>query len=380
MSNVSDALMIIAGIAILVFTWMVVVFTIVLPRGQWGPARLSTYVTRGVRLVFSGLARLTNDYERKDTILAPIGPIAVITQLLVWLALFTLGFALMLEPYTHNFGSAISQVGAAMFTLGEARRANLTNDTILTLAGATGLIVIGLQIAYLPSLYAAFNRRESLTTMLTSRAGEPAWGPEILIRHQLVGITDALPDFYGSWEQWAAEVSESHVSYAVLLLFRSPDPWSSWVLSLLSVMDAAAMHLALQPESAPSQARMCLRMGYVALRRISSSLGWEFDDDPMPDDPIQLTEIDFIAAVTLLTDSGFPIERDPISAWPHFRGWRVNYEYLAYRWANRVVAPPAPWSGTRPGLAGGPVAPRRPKHRSPDDPYAYERPEFPLTD
>ena len=112
--------MIIAGIAILVFTWMVVVFTIVLPRGQWGPARLSTYVTRGVRLVFSGLARLTNDYERKDTILAPIGPIAVITQLLVWLALFTLGFALMLEPYTHNFWSAISQVGAAMFTLGRS--------------------------------------------------------------------------------------------------------------------------------------------------------------------------------------------------------------------------------------------------------------------
>jgi len=46
---------------------------------------------------------------------------------------------------------------------------------------------------------------------------------------QLVGIVDALPDFYASWEQWAAEVSESHVSYPVLLLFRSPDPWSSWV-------------------------------------------------------------------------------------------------------------------------------------------------------
>jgi hypothetical protein len=238
--------------------------------------------------------------------------------------------------------------------------------------------VIGLQIAYLPSLYAAFNRREVLTTLLTSRAGEPAWGPEILIRHQLVGITDALPDFYSSWEQWAAEVSESHVSYPVLLLFRSPDPWSSWVLSLLSVMDAAAMQLALQPESAPSQARMCLRMGYVALRRISASLAWEFDSDPLPDAPLQLTEIDFIAAATLLTESGFPIERDPISAWPHFRGWRVNYEDLAYRWANRVVAPPAPWSGPRPGVASGPVTPARPMHRSPDDPYAYERPQFPL--
>jgi hypothetical protein len=143
-------------------------------------------------------------------------------------------------------------------------------------------------------------------------------------------------------------------------------------------MDAAAMHLALQPENAPSQARMCLRMGYVALRRISRSLDWEFDDDPFPDAPLELTEGEFTAAVTLLTDSGFPIERDPASAWPHFRGWRVNYEDLAYRWANRVVAPPAPWSGIRPGIAAGPVQPRRPMHRSPDDPYAYERPQFPL--
>ncbi|MDQ1511438.1 MAG: hypothetical protein QOG50_3282 [Actinomycetota bacterium] len=367
----------VAGAAIFGFTWTVVVFTIVMPRGQSGPGRVSTIVTRTVRLVFTGAARLTKSYERKDAILAPIGPVAVLAQLVVWVALFGIAFALMLVTYTHDLGSAISQVVAAMFTLGQARSGQLTNDTITTIAGATGLIVVALQIAYLPSLYAAFNRREVLTTMLTSRAGEPAWGPEILVRHQLVGITDALADFYASWEQWAAEVSESHVSYPVLLLFRSPDPWSSWVLSLLSVMDAAAMHLALQPESAPSQARMCLRMGYVALRRISSSLGWQFDDDPFPDSPIKLTESEFAAAVALLDESGFPIERDVGSAWPHFRGWRVNYEDLAYRWAVRLVAPVAPWSGLRPGIAGGPVAPRRPSHRSPDDPFVFERPEFP---
>jgi hypothetical protein len=369
-----------AGAAIFALTWTVVIFTIVLPRGQSGPGRVSTMVTRTVRLFFATIARLTRSYERKDAILAPIGPFAVLAQLVVWLALFGVAFVLMLTTYTHHLGSAISQAGAAMFTLGQAPTGRLTNDTVTTIAGATGFVVIGLQIAYLPSLYAAFNRREALTTMLTSRAGEPAWGPEILIRHQLVGITDALPDFYASWEQWAAEVSESHVSYPVLLLFRSPDPWSSWVLSLLSVMDAAAMHLALQPATAPSQARMSLRMGYVALRRISDSLGWQFDDDPLPDGPLELTFEEFAAAVALLADSGFPIERDAASAWPHFRGWRVNYEDLAYRWANRVVAPAAPWSGHRPGIAGGAIAPRRPSHRSPDDPYAggYERPQFPM--
>ena len=134
--------------------------------------------------------------------------------------------------------------------------------------------MITLQIAYLPALYAAYNRRETLITLLTSRAGEPAWGPEILVRHQLVGIIDALPDFYASWEQWSAEVSESHTTYPALLLFRSPDPWASWVIAQLSVLDASAMHLALCPNTAPSQARLCLRMGYTALRHIADSLGF----------------------------------------------------------------------------------------------------------
>ena len=66
-----------SGAAIFAFTWAVVVFTIVLPRGQWGPGRVSTIVTRTVRLFFATIARRTKSYERKDAILAPIGPVAV---------------------------------------------------------------------------------------------------------------------------------------------------------------------------------------------------------------------------------------------------------------------------------------------------------------
>jgi len=134
----------------------------------------------------------------------------VLAQLVAWLLLLGVGFSVMLVAYTRDVGEAASEVGAAMFTLGLARSARFTNDTIVIFAAASGFVVIALQIAYLPALYAAFNRRESLITMLASRAGEPSWGPEILIRHQLVGIVDSLPDFYGQWEQWAADFSESH--------------------------------------------------------------------------------------------------------------------------------------------------------------------------
>jgi hypothetical protein len=326
--------------------------------------------------VFFNLARFARTYEAKDAVLAPIGPVALLAQLAVWLLVFAAAFVVMLVPYTHDLAEAITQVETAMFTLGLAPSAESSNDTILILAAASGFVVIALQIAYLPALYAAFNRREALIAMLTSRAGEPSWGPEILIRHQLVGILDSLPDFYGQWEQWAAEFSESHSNYPVLLLFRSPEPWSSWVIALLSVLDAAAMQLALNPTTAPSQARLSLRMGYTALRRISDSIGWRYDRDPMPDAPIQLTYDEFAAAVATLREVGFEIERDTEAAWPHFRGWRVNYENLAYRWANRVLAPPAPWSGPRTGLHEQTVSPERPPHRTPDKPDVYQRPDF----
>jgi hypothetical protein len=367
---------ILIGLVILALTWVSVVFTLVLPRALLGPGRLSIWINRSTRKLFFAISRLARTYERKDAVLAPIGPVAVLAQLVAWLVLLGAAFVVMLEPYTHDFGEAVSQVGAAMFTLGVARSARVTNDTIAIFAAASGFVVIALQIAYLPALYAAFNRRESLIAMLASRAGEPSWGPEILIRHQLVGIVDALPDFYGQWEQWAAEFSESHSNYPVLLLFRSPDPWSSWVIALLSVLDAAAMQLSLNPTGTPSQARLSLRMGYTALRRIADSIGWDYDADPLPDAPLQLTAQEFADAVALLHEVGFTTERDADAAWPHFRGWRVNYEDLAYRMADRVLAPPAPWSGTRTGLHQQTVRPRRPPHRSPDKPGIYRRPDF----
>ncbi|HXY91439.1 MAG TPA: hypothetical protein VEP49_03110 [Acidimicrobiia bacterium] len=365
------------GVAILVFTWTSVVFTLVLPRAVVGPGRIAIVITRMVRRAFFALSRFARTYEQKDAVLAPIGPVAVLAQLVAWLVLLGAAFVVMLVPYTHDLADAISEVGAAMFTLGLARSARFTNDTIVIFAAASGFVIIALQIAYLPSLYSAFNRRETLITMLVSRAGEPSWGPEILIRHQLVGIDDALPAFYADWELWAADLSESHLSYPVLLLFRSPDPWSSWVIALLSVLDAAAMHLALNPSTAPSQARLCVRMGYTAFRRIADGIGWKYDDDPMPDAPLQLTEDEFRAAVALLHGVGFETERTADEAWPHFRGWRVNYEDLAYRWANRVMAPPAPWSGPRAALTEQTVGPRRPPHRSPGKSAPYQRPEFP---
>ena len=120
---------------------------------------------------------------------------------------------------------------------------------------------------------------------------------------------------------------------------------------------------------------MCLRMGFTALRRIAM-LHWEFDADPAPA-ALQLTYEEFAYAVQLVRETGFPIERYTEEAWPHFRGWRVNYESLAYRLADVVVAPRAPWSGHRRHLPLELMAPYRPPHRTPDGKVFYDQKHWP---
>jgi hypothetical protein len=232
-------------------------------------------------------------------------------------------------------------------------------------AAAAGLTIVALQIAYLPVLYGAFNRREVLVTMLDSRAGSPAWGPELLARSELVDNVHSLTGLYQRWEEWAADVAETHASYPVLLWFRSPHPYRSWVIGLLAVLDAAAMQLATQPLLAPSEARAFLRMGYMCLRDLAVVVGVRFDADPKPSDPILLTEDNYRDAMHHLEDVGWTMQRAAEDSWIHFRGWRVNYEALAYGIADAVNAPPALWAGPRRNLPPRLQPPERPPHREP---------------
>ena len=346
--------------------------TLIVPRAT--PGKISSVVTTIVRRIFLAISNRFDNYEDKDSLLVLQGPVLLMAILFTWLSMFFLGYALILWPLIEGFTDSLRESGSSLLTLGFASEASATPTAVHFIAAVTGLVAVALLIAYLPTVYSSFNRREKLVTMLQSRAGSPAWGPEILIRHQAVGLTGNLPDFYADWEQWAADVTETHTTYPVLIYFRSPHPLRSWLLGVLAVMDAAALQLALNPSSAPTEARLCLRMGYLSLREIAAVARIPYDEDPFPEDPVDLSFEEFKGAVDKLTESGFDCERTPEEAWPHFRGWRVNYESVAYALADLIVAPPGPWSGSRSHLPGMAIVPQRPANRSPDDQRAEERP------
>ena len=334
-------------------------------------SRLTRWVDWMVDWAYQKVVGHVADHLRWDRMRATQAAALLLAQLAAWLIVAYAGFALLLWPFaTRGVASAFVDAGSSLFTLGFAVPAGTAPAVIVFLAAATGLVILTLQIAYLPTLYAAFNRRETQVVLLSERAGVPSWGPELLARtHYALGTgvstLDTMPDLYARWESWAADVAESHTTYPVLVRFRSPGPLSSWVTALLAVLDSAALFLALSPEAAPVvPARLCLRGGFRCLNRIARVMGFDIPEEPGPDAGTSVTYAEFLDAVGRMREVGFPIERDPADAWPDFVGWRVNYEQAAYAVAAAVYAVPALWSGPR-RLKVSPIAPSRPGRGNP---------------
>ena len=352
------------GALLLLTGWSSVIGTLIVPRpvGSW----LTRWVDRVVIAAYHVVIKGASDYRRRDRILATMAAAILVTQLLAWLAITFVAFTLLLWPFaSRGVAAAFTSAGSSIFTLGFSEPPGTAPAVLVFFAAATGLILVALQIGYLPTLYAAFNRRETEVALLNARAGFPSWGPELLARtHYALGsgisTIDTLPELYSRWERWAADVAESHTTYLPLVRFRSPQPLSSWVTSLIAVLDSAALILTLAPDEAPTvSARLCLRGGFQCFRRIAGAMGLEVPEEADPDAGITLTYEEFLDAVHRMQEVGFPITREPADAWPEFVGWRVNYEQAAYRIAEAVDAVPALWSGPR-HYPTAPIPPFRP--------------------
>jgi hypothetical protein len=369
----------IVGAAIVLATAWSVLGTLVVPR------RVRSHIPRAVfianRSVFQLLADKASSYERADKILAVQAPVQLIAQVVAWLALYEVGFGLLMWSFGNDgLGTAMEQAGSALCTLGYLVPHESGVAALSSLAALAGLGTVALQIGYLPTLYGAFSRREALVTMLDSRAGVPSWGPELLARTHYglgtgVSAVHELPELFEAWERWSADVSESHTTYVPLIWFRSPRPLSSWVTAQLAVLDAAALYLALLPKaSGLIKARLCLRGGFTCLGDIARALQVPIPENADPSGGISLTYDDFIEAVDRLRQVNFPVERKLEDAWTDFLGWRVNYEAAAYALAWATNAPPALWSGPR-RREVEPIAPLRPRTDRPKAPVSAEKTE-----
>ncbi|HEY8217745.1 MAG TPA: hypothetical protein VIH82_11470 [Acidimicrobiia bacterium] len=347
MDTVADVLLVVLGTVLIVVVFDSALRTFVLPRGASNPLTRLTFL--GLRSGFNLMARESRSYEARDRVMALYGPIGLFGLVLVWLTLVLVGYTLIyyavIVPTWHD---AIELSGSSLLTLGfELPPRGLPGYILVFTEAATGLAILALLIAYLPTIYGAFSRREREVSRLATLAGTPPSAVQLLLRYHRIAWFDHLPELWSTWEQWFAELGETHTSLAVLTFFRSPSPHRSFVTAAGAVLDAASLAQSTLAVPWSPQAGLCIRAGYLALREIADYFDVPYDPEPAPDAAISIAREEFDAAYEELGSEGAPIRPDRDRCWRDFSGWRVNYDAPLLALASITMAPYAPWSSDR---------------------------------
>ena len=159
--------------------------------------------------------------------------------------------------------------------------------------------------------------------------------------HRLSGF-GALHPMWERWEQWFAEVEETHTSLPVLVFYRSQQPSQSWVNAAGAMMDTAALVRSSVAIPMDVQADLMIRSGYIALGRITTLFDAAKIAIVQPTDPTSIDRARFDAALQVLAAAGVPLVADRDQAWRDFNGWRVNYD-RPLRALERITMAPTPW-------------------------------------
>lgn len=336
-----------AGAALVVWVLVTAIRVVVLPRGARSGLTSAVFAVSGSVLGF--FARRTSSYEREDRIRALFAPIALLGVVASWLVLVFVGFAMMFWAFEPDSGAnaAFYLSGSSITTLGFGPAETVAEEVLAFIEAGLGLLLLTLLITYLPSIYSAFSRREQKVALLEVRAGVPPSALEFLLRFKRIGWLDRLDDEWMEWEAWFAEVEESHTTYPVLAFFRSPDPHRSWITAAGTVLDTASLHASTLATDVRAPASVCVRAGFIALRKIADFHGIPFDPDPDSSDPISITREEWDAAYDSLEAEGCSLVADRDQAWRDFAGWRVNYDTVLLALAEMVHAPYAPWTADR---------------------------------
>lgn len=343
-----------AGGALVAFgTAASAVRTFVVPRAV--PVALSRAVFIAVRRVFTLTVRRSHGYLGVDRRMAYYAPTSLLVLPAVWMTLMIGAFAAMfwaLDP--GSVRASVAVAGSSLLTLGYAAPETASTEALSFAAGGMGIMLLALLITYLPTIYGAFTRRETLVSLLEVRAGTPPWAITMLIRYQQIGLLDRMDELFQRAELWFADIEESHTSLGSLSFFRSPLPSRSWITAAGTLLDAAALRLAVIDLPNDPHAALCVRSGTLCLRRISDFFDIDYDPDPAADDAIAITRGEFDDAVDRLAAVGAPIVADRDAAWRDFAGWRVNYDTVLLALASLCLAPVAPWTADRASRLGRP--------------------------
>ena len=239
-----------------------------LPRRVDRRIRLARLYFRSAWTLWRRAARLTRPDHHRIRFLGTFGPLSMVMLFVLWAGLLIVAFGSLewaLQGHTHPYSAFIEQLylsGVTFFTLGygDIVPHSRIAQTLAVIEAGTGLGFIAVVIGYLPVLYQLFARRESHVIQLDTRAGSPPTAATMLMLHaELDGLPD-LNALLAQWETWGAELLESHLSYPMLVFYRSQHDDQSWLAAMTAVMDVCAIILVGLEGMPILQARMTFTM------------------------------------------------------------------------------------------------------------------------
>ena len=345
------------GVLLVVVVLRDVFGSIVMPRPVADRTRLARLMVGNLWRPWRWLALRQGSRQAQESMLGAYGPAAVVLELVTWVLVLVLAYGLVLDalrsevrPHPTSLTSSMYFAATSLLTIGFGDFVPMAGPARLVAlaAGATGLGMFALVMTFLFSLFAAFQRREVLVVTLEAAAGAPPSGVTLLETYLLGGLIGDLPQLFQRWQQWAAEVLDSHLAYPLLGYFRSSHDNDSWISSLGAVMDAATLILTTvdigstpgAPDGLKGWAKLSRSVGGHCIEDLVRY--FELDGEHLVG--VELEE--YRQARERLVKAGYALRAEP-EAWEMFQRLRSEYAGRVNALASYWASPPALWIGDR---------------------------------
>lgn len=348
-------LALLSGAAIALLVYWETFETMVLPRRLSRRFRLTRAFYRWTWMPWRKLGACLGGERRREAFLSVYGPMSLLLLLVLWAGLLVFAFALLLwgggsgieaPSGLQGFSADLALSGAMLFSLSlRGFPVSVVELSFGILEAATGLAFLAIVIGYFPSLWQAFSKREANVRLLDARAGSPPSAGELLVRYVELG-EEPIARLLEEWDSWVADLLETHISFPVLVYYRSQQEKQSWVAALTTILDTCSLIIVaseLQPVASA-------RLTFTIARRAAKDLSRAIRLEPMSVQPDRLDAAELRRLRAQLRSVGLALEEGPELA-ERLAHLRRSYEPYVSALADYLLMPLPPWVGAEPGLS-----------------------------
>jgi hypothetical protein len=339
----------VAGVVLIITVLVDAYESVILPRRVTRKMRLVRLFFRTTWWLWTGLARALPGRKRRENFLSYYGPLSLLVLLVFWASVLIAGFALLYwapgnavtsPEGAADFGVCLYLSGSTFFTLGigDIVPAIPLARAFVVLEAGMGIAFLAIVIGFLPAISQSFSRREVNISLLDARAGSPPTAAEMLRRLAEHSSIEPLNRFFQEWELWCAELLESHLSFPVLVYFRSQHGNQSWLAALTSILDACAFAIANVEGESVLQARLTFAMARHAVADLALVLHVPVRQPAIDRLPLR----DFTLMRSMLRVEGLQF-REEADAAKRLGELRRMYEPYIHALSLRLLFPVPPW-------------------------------------